>query len=81
VTVDFHFDFYKIRDRFVSADSPVRIGTSDGSGWFGSGDVFPDDRFFVDTSVGAARVDHGFSGKVLSIGVGYFGFNDEFLHS
>jgi hypothetical protein len=31
--------------------------------------------------VGAARVDHGFSGKVLSIGVGYFGFNDEFLHS
>jgi hypothetical protein len=31
VTVDFHFDFYKVRDRFVSADCSVQIGTSDGS--------------------------------------------------
>jgi hypothetical protein len=37
--------------------------------------------FFINTGVGAARVDHGFSGEVLSIGVGYFWFDNQFLHS
>jgi hypothetical protein len=81
VTVNFHFDFHKIRNWFISADCSVGIGACDGSGQFDSGDILPNDCFFVNTGVGAARVDHGFNGEVLSVGVSYFWFDNQFLHS
>jgi hypothetical protein len=40
VTVNFHFDFHKIRNWFISADCSVGIGACDGSGQFDSGISF-----------------------------------------
>jgi hypothetical protein len=81
VTVDIHFDFYEVRNWFISADRSIRIGACYGSGQFDSGNIFLNDYFFVDTGVGAARINHGFNSEVLSIGVSYFWFDDQFLHS